>query len=295
MTWKGCRLAALAAVLAVPATARAQTGLLVVAHGANAEWNDGVRATVAQVSWSRGPVATAFLMGPEADAHGWDSAVTRLVRSGASDIVVVPLMVSSHGSHYRQVLHYAGALDELPEELGSHAHHAMAPPVPMRVTAALDHSPELGMALGARWAELDSTDRRRAVLLVAHGPNGDADAALWMSALASVGAELDRAGLRQDFRIGLLRDDAPAPVRAGAVAAMRDTLLALAQRTSDSVVVLPVMIATSSITRVRIPTDLAGLPMRYARVALTPHPAIARWIERLASAMEWTAAAPREP
>lgn len=268
----------------VPAALPAQdVGLLVVAHGATAEWNDAVRQTVAQVNWKHGPVATAFLMGPEAQRQGWDTAVTALAAARVREIVVVPLMVSSSGSHYRQVLHYAGLLDALPAELGSHAHHAMQPPVPMRVTPALDASPELGEALVTRWRALDSADRSRAVILVAHGPTGDADAERWYEALQIVGSQLRDAGLAAEFRVGLLRDDAPPAVRAAAVSQIRDTVLALAGRSRDSVVALPVMIASSAITRVRIPADLSGLPVRYARVPLAPHPAIARWIERSAA------------
>lgn len=284
-----CRLqtlsAAAAALLLSATTANAQAGppegLLVVAHGAGPEWNDAVRATVAQVRWA-GPMAIAFLMGDDAATQGWDSAVTRLVAAGASRIVVVPLMVSTHGSHYRQVAHYAGLLAALPEEVATHAHHVRPSPVPMALAPALDAAPELAVALADRWRALDAADRARPVLLVAHGPTSDEDAARWLAALEAVGARLREVGLARDFRVGLLRDDAPAAVRAAAVAALRDTVVALATGAADSVVVLPVLIASSSITRARIPGDLAGMPVRYAPVPLAPHPALARWIERVA-------------
>jgi len=62
------------AAFVCPATLVAQTGLLVVAHGAGPEWNGPVRETVASVSWPHGPVQVAFLMGAETPASGWDSA-----------------------------------------------------------------------------------------------------------------------------------------------------------------------------------------------------------------------------
>ena len=40
----------------------AQTGLLVVAHGAGPEWNQRVREVVEGVSWGHGPVELAFLI-----------------------------------------------------------------------------------------------------------------------------------------------------------------------------------------------------------------------------------------
>jgi hypothetical protein len=122
------------------------------------------------------------------------------------------------------------------------------------------------------------------VLLVAHGPSTDADALAWEEALRVATAPLAIALDDTPLRIGLLRDDAPAPVRARAVAALRDTVTALAARSADSVLVMTVLVSSGSIDRVRIPQDLAGLPIHYAGMSLAPHPALARWIERVAGA-----------
>lgn len=279
MVTRLCAIAAL--IVAAPAPAESQEGLLVVAHGAGAEWNARVRETVAQVQWE-GPVRLAFLMGEEKESAGWNAAVAQLAAQGAQRIVVVPLMVSSYGSHYRQIRYYAGELTELPAELASHDHGTHAPPpVPMRVTAALDDAPELAAALGVRWAELEEADRRRPLLLVAHGPNDSADAIEWIENIRMVSEGL-RARTRSDLHVALLRDDAPPEVRRAAVAAMRDTVLAMAARAADSVVAMPVMISAGSITRLKIPADLEGLPIRYRPEPLAPRAELARWIERSA-------------
>ena len=85
-------------------------------------------------------------------------------------------------------------------------------------------------------------------------------------------------------QVYLLRDDARAEVRAGAVAALRDSVRALAETHRDSVVVLPLLISSGAITREKIPRDLEGLPVRYHPIPLAPHPALARWIHRVAEA-----------
>ena len=263
-----------------PAALEAQGGLLVVAHGANEGWNDRVRETVQNVDWD-GPVALAFLMGAEADSLGWDAGVAQLVSEGAREITVVPLMVSSHGSHYRQIRFYAGELPALPPELAHHDHgtHA-APPVPMHVTAALDDAPELAAALSARWRAMEKADQSRPLLLVAHGPNDPADAVEWLKDIESVSEGL-RSATGKELHVGLLRDDAPAAVRARAVADMRDSVMAMARRSGDSVVAMPVMISSGSITKVKIPADLAGLPIKYHAEPLAPLPELSRWIERV--------------
>lgn len=271
----------LTSVLVNPSVA--QTGLLVVAHGANATWNAQVRATVRQVEWPHGPVATAFLMGDEAESSGWDVAVRELERAGSRAIVVVPLMVSSHGSHYRQVQHYAGLLADLPPELAAHNHGTPGlTTLPMRVTPALDLAPEVGTALVARWLE-GPAQEAAPLLLLGHGPESAEDAARWAEAFASHGRSLREAGHRGRIETAFLRDDAPPPVRAAAIAAMRDTVTGMAAQAGDSVSVLTVLVATGPMTSSRIPKDIDGLPVRYRPVGLTPHPALARWIGRIAS------------
>ncbi|HWA17082.1 MAG TPA: CbiX/SirB N-terminal domain-containing protein, partial [Gemmatimonadales bacterium] len=172
------RLTLLALLLTAAPTLSAQTGLLIVAHGAGADWNGKVREVSAQVNWRHGPVATAFLMGPEAHDSGWENGVRRLVGAGAKQIIAVPLMVSTYGSHVRQMQFYAGELDAMPAGLEAHNHGAPVgkPPVPIRLTGALDASPELGLAFAQRWGDLSATDRKRPLLLVAHGPSDSVEA-----------------------------------------------------------------------------------------------------------------------
>jgi sirohydrochlorin ferrochelatase len=152
----------------------------------------------------------------------------------------------------------------------------------MRVTPALDAAPELAEALAGRWSQLDQRDRSRPLLLVAHGPNSAEDAERWIADITAVSEGLKQATGR-DLHVALLRDDAPATVRAAAVQAMRDSVLAMAGRGGDSVVAMPVMISSGSITRTKIPRDLADLPLRYHAEPLAPHAARARWIERSAA------------
>lgn len=273
---------ALSLLLAGTPPAFAQTGLLVIAHGANAEWNARVRETVRQVRWTHGPMAVAFLMGSEAETAGWDSGVDALLAARAKSIVVVPLMVSSFGGHYREIEYYAGIRDSVAGHHMEMRHRP--PPVPTRVTPALDAAPELGAALVARWSALSDRDRERPVLLVAHGPSNPDDAARWLVNLRSAAGALSGAGLRASMAVTLLWDDADPPLRAAAVAALRDTVKALAATSRDSVTVIAVLISSGSIDRQKLPMDLEGLPVRYTPMPLAPLPALARWIERSAAA-----------
>lgn len=286
----GAAILASLACLASPAVSHAQQsatttpGLLIVAHGADSVWNARVSEVVSQVNWS-GPVELAFLMGDAAlSGQGWNEALGRIEASGVERVVVVPLMVSTHGSHTRQIAHYAGVSDAFPSELAGHEHGPVIHPrIDATVTPALDASPELGTILFDRWRAMSDTDRSRPLMLVAHGPVDDTDAAHWVRELRSATRELSDSVGTARVRIGLLRDDAPPARRAQAVAAIRDTISSLAARDNDDVLVMTVLISSSGLDRVRVPADLAGTPMRYAGVVLSPHPVLARWIERVAS------------
>ena len=264
---------------------RPHTGLLIVAHGATTAWNARVRATAAQVRWTSGPVAVAFLMGEEADSSGWSAAVRRLAAAGATDLVVVPLMVSTFGDHVKQIEHYAGLRPELPSALGEHDHRDSVPTpiLPMRVTSALDAAPELGAILLDGWRKLSSTDRSRPILLLAHGPQADVDAVRWERNLLRAAEVLSAGGAAGELRIGLVRDDATPDGRRAAVALVRDTVAAVAARARDSVVVVPILISTGSLDRVKLPGDLAGLPVAMRPMPLAPSSRLARWIERIAA------------
>ena len=275
-------LTTISLLASLAAASQDTVGLLVVAHGADSAWNARVHATMTSVKWT-GPVGTAFLMGSEAASRSWDAGIADLIRRGASRIVVVPLMVSSHGSHVREIEFYAGKRAALPAELESHAGHAsMArPTVPVTVTRAIDNAAELGEIIADRWATLPPRDRSRPLVLIGHGPNDDADVGAWLDGIREATRRVERQLEGRTLHVGLLRDDAPAQVRAAAVQSLRDTITALAA--GDSVTVMTVLVSSGTIDRVRIPSDLAGMPMRYVGVSLAPHPALARWIERVAA------------
>ena len=132
-----------------------------------------------------------------------------------------------------------------------------------------------------RWRDLSTVDRGRPLLLVAHGPSTDTEAALWISDLERAAKEI---GGDLKVQIGLLRDDAAPPVRAAAIGLLHETVTRMAGTGRDSVAVLPVLISSGRIDGATSPKDLSGLPVSYIAVSLAPHPALARWIERVALA-----------
>ena len=273
---------ALAAAALLAAPARAQVGTLIIAHGGDRGWNDQVRAVAAEVR-TGGPVQISFLMGPEAPQHRYGDAVKRLVEAGARRIVVVPLLVSSHSGHYEQIRWLVGATDSLDVEMQHHLHHAgltrVDAGVPVHMARAIDDSPEVARVLAERARTLAPDPSGRAVYLLGHGPNSDEDYAYWMRNLRPLADSVHAAAGFASVGVGLVRDDAPAEIRAAAVRTVRSEIEALHRATGQPVAVVPVLISRGSVSEVKFRRDLEGLPVLYSAETLLPHPGLARWIE----------------
>ena len=128
-------------------------GILLLAHGGSAEWNNHVTSLAAQVNRTL-PTEVAFGMATRAAIQ---AGVDRLVSRGATEVVAVPLFISSWSSVITSTEYLLGQRKEAPAALavfakmshGGHADHAPAgdgttpitSSVPVRMTRALnDHA-----------------------------------------------------------------------------------------------------------------------------------------------------------
>ena len=277
--------AAAAALLALPAPLAAQqgpVGTLVIAHGGGPAWDEQVITTAARAE-TGGPVEVSFLMGSGAPQHRFQDAARKLVAAGAREIVVVPLLVSSHSGHYDQIRYLAGEPVTLDSTMMHHLHMSgierASVNVPIRLAPALDASPEVAAVLAERARALATDPATQALMILGHGPNAAEDNAMWMKNLRPVAERVRELTGFRDVKIGLVRDDAPAEVRAEAVRGVRETIELQHLATGKPVVVVPVLISTGSVSREKFPRDLQGLPVVYQGDALLPHPGMADYVE----------------
>jgi sirohydrochlorin cobaltochelatase len=269
-------------------------GTILIAHGGDSAWNARVIDLATQVH-TGGPVEVSFLMGPFAPAHRFQDAVARLERAGVSSIVVVPVLVSSHSGHFDQVRYLAGEPVSLDSVMTHHLHMSgierPVTTVPLHLTRAMDDAPELAEALADRALAATGEPAHRALFLVGHGPNSAEDYAAWMENLRVVADSVRRRTGFRDVRVDMVRDDAPAPVRAEAVRRIRELIGLQHDVTGRDVIVVPVVVSSGTVNRATIPADLRDLRVVYAPEPLLPHAALARWVERRVRA----AAAGAEP
>jgi sirohydrochlorin cobaltochelatase len=258
-------------------------GTLVIAHGGDSIWNTRVLDVAARAR-TGGPIRVSFLMGPAARTHGFQAQVRALQASGVQRLVLVPLLVSSTSGHYDQIRWLAGDSVVLDEAMTHHLHMGglarVADAPPMTVAPGLDDAEELAEVLADRVRAALPSAADKAVMLVGHGPESAEAYAAWMRHLRPVAAAVQRRTGARDVRVELVRDDAPAAVRAEAVLRVRELIELQAAATGDSVTVIPVLVSKGLVSRTKVRTDVAGTPSRYFEEPLLPHAAMTRYIER---------------
>ena len=274
---------AAAAVLSIEAGAQ---GTIVIAHGGDSLWNSHV-INAARAAKTGGPVEVSFLMGPAAKTARFQDVVAKLEAQGVKEITVVPMLVSSYSGHFDQIRYLVGDSVTLDQTMQHHLHMAgIERPnakAKLRLTPAIDNSPHIARVLSERGRALAGDPTGRALMIVGHGPNSAEHYAAWMANLRPIVDSVRATSGFRDVRVELVRDDAPAAVRAEAVKRTRELIELQYALTQQPVIVVPVLVSKGSINRSKLPQDLAGLPIVYNGDALLPHPEMIRWIESRAA------------
>ena len=294
-------LVVLALLVARPSSA--DPGILLLAHGGSPEWNGRVTELAAKVNATR-PAEIAFGMATRANIQ---SAIDKLVARGVTEIVAVPLFVSSWSSVITSTEYLLGLREEAPAALAVYAkmNHAPAPagasaagatgheghaghasaadgttpvksPVPVRMTPALNDHPIVAEILASRARAISRDPAKEALVIVAHGPNEEADNRRWLADMESLAARLKQAEQFASLEYLTLRDDAPKPVRDAATTQLRGIVqrqLAAGRR----VLVVPLLISFGGIER-GLRERLEGLSYTMADAALMPDDRLVDWV-----------------
>jgi sirohydrochlorin ferrochelatase len=281
------------------------TGVVILAHGGNADWNQSVRDIAARVEATY-PVEVAFGM---ATRRTMQEGINKLAERGVKEIVAVPLFVSSHSPIITSTAYLLRQTQEKPEALtifakmdhgdGSsaaspggarhgNAHHDGTAPVdtelPIRMTGALDHHPIVADILIDRANGISDNPVEEVAIVVAHGPTSEENNRKW---LAEMKLLVERMKIKTKFhRIDYLtvRDDAPKEIR-GAAAEQLRSLVGAAKSEGKRALIVPLLLSFGGIER-GLRTRLEGLDYRMTSQGLLPDPRLVEWIEERVRASE---------
>lgn len=289
----------------VARTSSADPGILLLVHGGSAEWNARVTELAAQVDRRR-PTEVALGMATRASIQ---AAVDRLAARGVTEIVAVPLFVSSWSSVITSTEYLLGQRAEAPAALAAYAkmNHAqpaaagtsgsassgheghttvadgttpVKSPVPVRMTPALNDHPIVADILASRARAISRNPAEEALVIVAHGPNEDGDNRRWLADMGSVAARLEQAEHFASIDYLTLRDDAPKPVRDQATAELR-ALVTKRAGAGQRILVVPLLISFGGVER-GLRERLEGLTYTLADAGLMPDERLVTWVLTMA-------------
>jgi sirohydrochlorin ferrochelatase len=285
----------------------ADPGILLLAHGGSADWNARVAELAAGVGKTR-PTEVAFGMATRANIQ---LAIDRLVARGITEVVAVPLFVSSWSSIITSTEYLLGLRAEAPPALAFYAKMNHAPPasagtsgttsadheshtpaadrttpvkspVPIRMTSALNDHPIVADILVSRARSISRNPVEEALVIVAHGPNEDDDNRRWLSDMASLAKRIGAIEQFGSIEYLTLRDDAPKPVRDTATAELRELVQRHLQR-GRRVLIVPLLVSFGGIDQ-GLRERLEGLPYTIPDIGLVPDERLVTWVLTMAGA-----------
>lgn len=285
-----------------PEARERQTGILLLAHGGAAAWNERVTAVARDVDRDQA-TEVAFGMASRPSIQG---ALDRLAARGVTDVVAVPLFVSSHSSVITSTEFLLGLRAVPPPDLAifakmAHAHHGGSagggphadhgapgaadgadPALPVvtrlrvRMAPAFDRHPIVAAILADRARAVSTAPAEEAVVLVAHGPVPDDDNRRWLDDMQVLAA-----GVRATVPFAAVdyltvRDDAGPVIREQATQALREVVVrhTVAGR---RVLVVPLLMSYGGI-EAGIRKRLEGLAYTMPGQGLMPDDRIAQWV-----------------
>ncbi len=280
-------------------SAESKIGVILLAHGGKANWNDEVNSVAVAVG-KEFPVEVALGM---ATKRNIQNAVNKLEARGVKAIVAVPLFISSNSSVITSTEFLLGLRKEAPADLaifakmdhgdGSHASHdahaeVSAKPidpttpvehrVPISMRKALDSDPAVANILLSRAASISKDPTSEVVVVVAHGPVSDATNRLWLDDMSKLAGLMKAKSTYRRIDYLTVRDDAPEPIRSQATAEFR-SIVEKARAENARVLIVPLLLSFGGIEE-GIKKRLEGLDYTLTSQALLPDARISEWVLR---------------
>jgi sirohydrochlorin ferrochelatase len=281
----------LVAVPAAAQTAQAVTGVLLLAHGGQPQWNERVVDVARRVN-ERVPAEVAFGMATRANIQ---SAIDKLSARGVTDIVAVPLFVSSHSSVITSTEYLLGLRKDAPADLakfarmthGSHApsgphagHGDPASPVTttakIRMTPAFNRHPIIGAIVADRAKSISTSPSNEAVILVAHGPVPDDDNQRWLDDMAVLAEQVRESSPYAAVDYMTVRDDAGPAMREAATRELREKVQTHGAH-GRKVLVVPHLMSFGGIEQ-GVRKRLEGLDYTMTSQAIMPDARVVDWV-----------------
>ena len=235
-------------------------------------WNASVLEVVKPLT-DKYPLEVAFGM---ADPDTIKEAVHELEEKGVSEVIVVPLFISSHSPIIGNSRYILGLQEKLPETTTVESLPRIESKIEFHMTGALDDSILVAEILLERAMELSTNPAKETVILVGHGPNDEKENRLWLADMEKLAYYVREKGYFKEVKVATWRSDAPKEIKERAIYELR-SMIEMSGK-DGKVIVVPHLLAMGGVES-EIVEALKGLSYVFNGKTLLPHSNITRWVE----------------
>lgn len=245
-------------------------GLLIISHGSrDTEWVRLVREAVTAVKLPKdiedAPMECSFLELVKGCLI--QDGIDRLERHGVTDIIAIPLFVSSGSTHIDEIGWALGTKDQPELETDLERFQVQAN---VHLCSPIDDDPEIAELLAEKLRPISEAPEREIVLIVGHGSKEKGFHARWRRGLVSLARQVQAIGGFAETDTAMLLPDQT-------VCKMK---VWRERRPELDILIAPLFLSEGYFTNQVIPSRMEGFRYRYAGAALLPSPYITRWMER---------------
>ncbi|MCD1261326.1 cobalamin biosynthesis protein CbiX [Paenibacillus athensensis] len=241
-------------------------GVLVIGHGSrDADWVRLVDEAVAGVKLPPDmPIVASYL--ELVEGRLIQDGIWNLEAQGVTDIIAVPLFVSSGSTHIDEISYALGVKEQplLETDLQPFARRAN-----LLFASPIDDDPVIAEIVYDKLKDESRRPEREIVLLIGHGSVEKGFHLTWRRGLEQLAARLKARGGFAEADVAMLLPD---QVR-------RKMTWWQTRRPDCDVLIAPLFLSEGYFTRKVIPSRLEGFTYRYNGRALLPSPGISTWIE----------------
>lgn len=249
-------------------------GILVISHGSQEkDWVSLVDKTVQSAQAQLGNqvlIEAAYL--ELVEGHLIQDGINRLEAAGVTDIMALPLFVSSGSTHVDEIGWALGAYPESRTETDLEQFRILSQ---LSYGSPMDTDQEIIDILLDRLKKISKQPDRESILLIAHGSKVEGFRQAWQQGLDKIGNLLINQGGYSACSSAMLQLDEVTQ----SYTQLRD------EQINHDILAIPLFMSEGYFTKQVIPRQLAGLDCRYDGYTLMPHTRVTDWIVR--KSQEW--------
>lgn len=239
-------------------------GVLIISHGSRDKaWVSLVEEAVSHLSLGEElPVAVSFL--ELVEGRLIQDGIDELEHEGVTDILVIPLFVSSGSTHVDEIEYALGAKPAPEKETDL---ECFAVKAKVHYGYPVDDDPDIAVMIWDKLRGLSKQPQREAILLVGHGSRHEGFRQRWQQGISLLTERVRQISGVAAADYGLLNPDS-----------VRSKVEHWKEQGYE-VLVAPLFLSEGYFTKHVIPQRLRGLEYAYSGETLLPHPLLPHWIE----------------